>query len=48
MEKLLGVSFVSKLTFHAHIGEIRKKSGLKLSGLATITPYMDFNKKQLF
>ena len=46
-EKLVGVRFVSKLTFDARINEICEKAGLKLNALARITPYMDLNKKRL-
>ena len=46
-EKLLGVTFDSKLNFHAHTNDICKKAGLKLNALASITPYMDLNKKRL-
>ena len=46
-EKLLGVRVVSKLIFGAHTDSICKKVVLKLSTLARIAPYMDFNKKRL-
>ena len=46
-EKLLGVKSDSKLTFDAHMNDIRKKAGLKLNALARITPYIDLTKKRL-
>ena len=44
-EKLLGVFFDSKLTFH--IDNIFKKASQKLNAIPRITPYMDSNKKRL-
>ena len=38
-EKLLGVKFDYKLTFNAHIDDIRKKAGLKLNPLSRIAPW---------
>ena len=46
-EKLLGVKFDYILTFDAHIDDICKKAGLKLSALSRIATYMECNKKRL-
>ena len=40
-EKLLRLKFNYRPIFHAHIYDICKKSGLKLSTLSRIAPYMD-------
>ena len=42
--KLLGVKFDYILNFNAHIDDICKKAGLKLSALSRIAPYMKYNK----
>ena len=46
-EKLLCISFGSKLTFQSHIDNVCKKAAHKLNAISRITPYMDFNKRKL-
>ena len=45
-KKLLGVRFVSELTFDAHINDC-KNADLSLNALASITPYVDLSSKRL-
>ena len=51
-QRLLGVFFDSKLTFQSHIDNICKtkkfqKSSQKLNTISGITPYIDFNRKNV-
>ena len=45
-EKLLGVKFDSNLSFEIHITSLYKKASQKLHALATISHYMDLNKRR--
>ena len=46
-EKLLAVKIYRTLNFNAHISNIGKKSGQKLSVLCKIIPYMGIQKRRL-
>ena len=46
-EKLLAVKIYQTLNFNAHINNIGKKSGQKLSVLCKIVPYMGIQKRRL-
>ena len=45
-EKQLGVKIDLKVTFNAHINDICKKAGQKLSAFSRITPCIDIPKRQ--
>ena len=46
-EKLLGITFDSKLNFKKHIERITKKDSRKVNMLSRITPYMNLIKQKL-
>ena len=46
--KLLGVKIHQKLNFNAHINDICKKAGQKLSAFSRITLYTDIPRRRLF
>ena len=47
-EKLLGIKIDQKLTFNAHIDEIRKRAGQKMNALSRVIPYMNITNGALF
>ena len=46
-EKILGVNFDNKLTFHDHVSELCKKASKKLHALSRISHYMNTNKRRI-
>ena len=46
-EKLLGVTFDSKLPFDDHISELYKKTSRKIHALSRVTPYMNISKRRI-
>ena len=46
-EKILGVNFDNKLTFHDHVSELCKKASKKLHALSRISHYMNINKRRV-
>ena len=44
---VLGIKIDSRLTFHSHLKQLRKKVANKLNALTRIAPYLSYNQRRL-